>query len=140
MIKVLYIIPWQKTVGSETYVLNLVKHLNKGRYQVTVWCEGDCGPIGGEMRKAGATVIQRPMRPYRPDQILGAIRFIRRNRFDIVQSMMYGPNFMDAFVCWLSRVGVFITSRRNVQHSAGPLKMHVGERLRNMMTDHIIAN
>lgn len=140
MIKVLYIIPWLKTGGSETYVLNLVKHLNKERFQVTVWCEGEWGPIGDEMRKAGVTVIHRPMLPYRPDHVLGMVRYIRKNRFDIVQSLKYGPNFMDALVCKLSHIKVFISSRRNIRHWSGTLKMHVGERLRNLMTDHIIAN
>jgi glycosyltransferase involved in cell wall biosynthesis len=139
MTKVLFIIPWLKTGGSETYVLNLVKHLNVERYQVTVWCEGEWGPIGDKIRKTGITVIQRPIRPYRPDHVLGMVRYIRKNRFDIVQSLKYGPNFMDALVCKLSRK-VFISSRRNIRHWSGALKMHVGERLRNLMTDHIIAN
>jgi glycosyltransferase involved in cell wall biosynthesis len=140
MTKVLYIMPWPRTAGSETHVLDLVRHLNRQRYQVTVWYEGDWGEIGDEIGKAGAKVIRRPMRPYRPDHVLGAIGLIKKNRFDIVHSLKHGPNFMDAVVCKLSRVRVFITSRRNIRHEAGPLNLHIGERLRNLMTDHIIAH
>ncbi len=80
------------------------------------------------------------MRPYRPDHVLGAIGFIRKGRFDIVHSLSYGPNFTDALVCRLSRVKVFITSRRSIRHRTGPLNLHIGERLRNLMTDHVIAS
>jgi glycosyltransferase involved in cell wall biosynthesis len=140
MFKVLYIIACLKTGGSEKYLLGLVKNLNKEQYQVTVWCEGAWGPAGDEIRKAGATVIQSPYRPYRLDHMFGAIRFIRRNRFDIVHSLKYNTNFMDALVSKLSRVKVFITSRRNIPYWINPHKMNDGERIRNMMTDRIIAN
>jgi glycosyltransferase involved in cell wall biosynthesis len=140
MIKVLYIIACLKTGGSEVYLLNLVKNLDRERFQVTVWCEGDWGPTGDKLRSAGATVIQRPCRPKRPDHVLGAIRYIRRNRFDIVHSLKYGAIFMDAVITKTARVGVFISSRRNLPHWINQVKMHNGERLRNKLTNHIIAN
>jgi glycosyltransferase involved in cell wall biosynthesis len=140
MIKILYIIVCLKPGGSEKYLLDLVKHLNPEQYKVTVWCEEAWGPAGDEMRKAGATVIQRPNRPIRPDHVLRNLRFIRGNRFDIVHSLKYNANFVDPLVCKLSRVKVFMTSRRNLRHWAPPPKLRMGDRLRNAMTDHIIAN
>ncbi len=140
MIKILYIIVCLRPGGSEKYLLDLVRHLNPEQFKITVWCEEDWGPAGDEMRKAGATVIQRPNRPSRPDHVLRLFRFIRRNRFDIVHSVKYGPNFVDPLVCKLSRVKVFMTSRRNLRHWAREPKLRMGDRLRNAMTDHIIAN
>ncbi len=140
MIKILYIIVCLRSGGSEKYLLDLIKNMNPEQYQVTVWCEEDWGPAGDEMKKAGATVIQRPNRPTRPDHVLRLFRFIRRNRFDIVHSVKYGPNFVDPLVCKLARVKVFMTSRRNLRHWAGEPKLRVGDRLRNSMTNHIIAN
>lgn len=140
MIEILFIISGPGTAGSETYLLNLVRHLNKRRFHVTVWYDGDRGGKGDMMAKAGASVLHRPIRPFRPDHVLGALRLLRKVRFDIVQSLRYGPNFTDALVCKLSRVKVFITSRRNIGHEHGRLNQHMGERLRNLMSDHIIAH
>jgi glycosyltransferase involved in cell wall biosynthesis len=140
MIKILYIIACLKTGGSEKYLLNMIKNLDKDRYQVTVWCEGAWGPTGDEIRKAGAAVVQRPLRPGRPDQLLGGIRYMRRNRFDIVHSLKYNTNFMDALVSKASRVKVFITSRRNLPFWINSDRIRNAERIRNALTDRVIAN
>lgn len=140
MIKILYIIACLKTGGSEKYLLNMIKNLDKDRYQVTVWCEGAWGPTGDDIRKAGATVVQRPLRPGRPDQLLGGIKYIRKNRFDIVHSLKYNTNYMDALVSKASRVKVFITSRRNLPFWIKADKVRYPERIRNLMTDRVIAN
>ncbi len=139
MIKILYIIACLKTGGSEKYLLNMIKNLDKDRYQVTVWCEGAWGPTGDEIRKAGAAVVQRPLRPGRPDQLLGGIRYIRKNKFDIVHSLKYNTNFMDALVSKGSRVKVFMTSRRNLPFWIKADKVRNPERIRNALTDRVIS-
>jgi glycosyltransferase involved in cell wall biosynthesis len=139
MTKILYIIACLRTGGSEAYLLNLVQSLSKERYQVTVMCMGDWGPAGDELIKAGATVVRRHLRPRLVD-VLGAVRFIRRERFDIVHSLKYGPSYLDPVVSKLSRVKIFIGSRRNLPHWVDPTNVQLDDKLRNMFTDHIIAN
>jgi glycosyltransferase involved in cell wall biosynthesis len=140
MIKILYFIVCLRPGGSDKYLLDLVKNLDPEQFQVTVWCEGAWGPAGDEMRKAGIKVIQQCNKPNRPLQILRAFRYIRRNHFDIVHTLKYRPNFVDPFVCRMSRVKVFITSRRNPRWWDLPPKLIFSVWLRNKMTDHVIAN
>jgi glycosyltransferase involved in cell wall biosynthesis len=140
MIKILYIIACLKTGGSEKYLLNMIKNLDKDRYQVTVWCEGAWGPAGDAIRKAGASVVQRPLRPGRLDQLIGGIRYIRKSRFDIVHSLKYNTNYMDALVSKAARVKVFVTSRRNLPFWIKADKVRYPERIRNLLTDRVIAN
>ena len=139
MTKILYMIACLQNGGAEAYLLNLVRNLSKERYQLTVWCEGAWGPAGDVLRKAGVTVIHRRLRP-RPRDVLGAIRILRRERFDIVHSLKYGPTYIDPLVCKFSRVKVFIGSRRNLPHWVDTTKFVTADRIRNMLTDHIIAN
>ncbi|HEY3420749.1 MAG TPA: glycosyltransferase [Methanomassiliicoccales archaeon] len=139
MTKILYMIACLRTGGSEAYLLNLVKSINKEHYQVTVWCEGEWGPAGDELRKAGATVIQRRLRP-RPGEVLGAIRFLRRERFDLVHSLKYGPTYIDPLVVKLCRIKVFIGSRRNLPHWVNSTQYLTADKIRNRLTDYIIAN
>ena len=120
-------------------MLNLVRNLNKERYQITVWCEGEWGPAGDELRKAGATVIQQRLRP-RPREVIRAIRLLRRERFDIVHSLKYGPTYIDPLVCKISRVKVFIGSRRNLPHWVNQMQFTTADRIRNWLTDHVTAN
>jgi glycosyltransferase involved in cell wall biosynthesis len=139
MTKILYMIACLRTGGSEAYLLNLVKNLNKEHYQVTVWCEGEWGPAGDDLRKAGATVIQQRLRP-RPREVIRAIRLLRRERFDIVHSLKYGPTYIDPLVSRISRVKVFIGSRRNLPHWVNSMQFTTADRIRNWLTDHVTAN
>jgi len=134
MTKILYMIACLRTGGSEAYLLNLVRNLDKDRYQITVWCEGEWGPAGDELRKAGATVIQQRLRP-RPREVIRAIRLLRRERFDIVHSLKYGPTYIDPLVCKISRVKVFIGSRRNLPHWVNQMQFTTADRIRNKLTD-----
>ncbi len=139
MTKILFMIACLRTGGSEAYLLNLVRNLDKDRYQITVWCEGEWGPAGDELRKAGATVIQQRLRP-RPREVIRAIRLLRRERFDIVHSLKYGPTYIDPLVCKISRVKVFIGSRRNLPHWVNQMQFTTADRIRNKLTDHVTAN
>jgi len=139
LIKVLYILPWLKTGGSETYVLNLAKSMDPKEFEVLVWCRGEWGPIGDELGKLGVKVMEGPMSPYRPGQLLAFWRYIRRERVDIVHSLNYRPNPTDAIVTKLA-LKKFVSSRRNMRHWEGGQKLHLGERIRNRFTDKVVAN
>ncbi len=139
MTKILFMIACLRAGGSEAYLLNLVKNIDQKRFQVTVWCEGEWGPAGDDLIKAGATVFQRRLSA-RPGDIIKAVRYIRRERFDIVHSLKYGPSYIDPLVTKMARVKVFVGSRRNLPHWVTSMRITNPDRIRNSMTDHIIAN
>ena len=128
--KVLYILPWLRTGGSERYVANLCRNLDRERFETVVLYRGEWGPIGDELKAAGIRTVHNPMKVYRPDQLFGFYRLLRKEGIDIVHSLNYRPNFTDALLTkWAGRK--FVSSRRNLRFWKGSDKLHWGERLRN---------
>ncbi len=137
--KVLYILPWLRTGGSERYVANLCRNLDRERFETVVLYRGEWGPVGDELKAAGIRTVHNPMRVYRPDQLFGFYRLLRKEGIDIVHSLNYRPNFTDALLTkWAGRK--FVSSRRNLRFWKGSDKLHWGEGLRNRRTDLVIAN
>ncbi len=137
--KVLYILPWLRTGGSERYVANLCRNLDRERFETVVLYRGEWGPVGDELKAAGIRTVRNPMKLYRPDQLFSFYRLLRNEGIDIVHSLNYRPNFTDALLTkWAGRK--FVSSRRNLRFWKGSDKLHWGERLRNRRTDLVIAN
>jgi L-malate glycosyltransferase len=137
--KVLYILPWLRTGGSERYVANLCRNLDRERFETVVLYRGEWGPIGDELKAAGIRTVRNPMKVYRPDQLFGFYRLLRKEGVDIVHSLNFRPNFTDALLTkWAGRK--FVSSRRNLRFWKGSDRLHWGERLRNDRTDLVIAN
>ena len=139
-IKVLYLIPQLLTGGTERHLCDLVTHLNSEKFEPVVWCIGQWGPIGDEITSAGIKVINQPLRIYRIDGIIKAFWFVRKGRFDIFHSYSYGSFFIDAIISKVAGVPIYISSRRNIRHWKGGNKLHLGERIRNWISDVIVAN
>lgn len=137
--KILFILPWLRTGGSERYVANLNRYLDRDRYETVVVYRGDWGPIGDELIALGLKPVHNPMKVYRPDQLIKFSLMLRREGVHIVHSLNYRPNFTDAMMTKM--VGrKFISSRRNLRFWKGSERLHRGERWRNGMTDLVIAN
>jgi glycosyltransferase involved in cell wall biosynthesis len=138
-IRILLILPWLRTGGSERYVANLCRYMDKDRFETLVLYRGDWGPIGDEMVSSGTRPIHNPMKVYRPDQLIRFYALLRREKVHIVHSLNYRPNFSDAMMTKIARTK-FVSSRRNQRFWKGSERLHLGERWRNSMTDLVIAN
>ncbi len=57
-VRVLYVIVDLPVGGAEEHLLSLVRNLDRDRFESTVCCIGDRGPIGKEMEAAGVRVVE----------------------------------------------------------------------------------
>lgn len=119
-------------------VLQLSEGLKLRGFEIKIVCRGEMGEIADRLIEKGFDVIFNPMRPYRPDQLFRFLLFLRRNSIPIVHSYNYGGNFSDALMAKLAG-SHFISSRENMRHWDLHQRMHFGERIRNRLTDDIIA-
>jgi glycosyltransferase involved in cell wall biosynthesis len=100
---------------------------------------GDWGPIGDELKVKGILILHNPMKVYRPDQLFRFYYLLLREKVDLVHSLNYRPNFTDSMLTKMAGKK-FVSSRRNLRFWEGSERLHWGERLRNRLTDLIIAN
>lgn len=141
-IKILYFIPQLTVGGTERHLCDLIKHLNKEKYEPTVWSPGPWGPIGDELTQSGIKVVRFMF----PDNILALDRliklfcYLRCNKFDIFQSYGYGPHYKDAVIAKLIGIPIYISTRRNMRYWKHGENLHFGERIRNALSRIIVAN
>ena len=92
--------------GSERLLFSLVTHLDRTRYEPTVYCTYEAGPMGERIAQAGITVVDRVMRN-RWD-FVGLCRTavsLRRERFDILYTnntpltMLWGT-----VLAWIAKI------------------------------------
>jgi glycosyltransferase involved in cell wall biosynthesis len=100
---------------------------------------GEWGSIGDEFKAMGTPMVHNPMKVYRPDQLLSCLWKVRKEKVDIVHSLNYRANFTDALIAKMAGAK-FVSSRRNVRFWEGSDRLSWGERVRNSLTDLIIAN
>jgi L-malate glycosyltransferase len=105
--------------GTEVQLTQIAARMNSERYRVTVGCLRAEGPLLPMLKSAGI-----PVKEFRPAeglltrsgvaQILRLARFLRRERFDVVQTNDLYSNLLGVPAAWLARVPVIISSRRDL--------------------------
>jgi len=140
-IKVIYFIPQLTVGGTERHVCDLVTHLDKEAFEPVVWCPGSWGPIGDELVDAGIETVRFKLpRVLLVHRFIKLILYLKRKNFQIFHSYGYWPICIDAVIAKLAGIPIYISSRRNIRHWDGGVKLHFGERIRNYFSDLIVAN
>jgi len=141
-LRVLFYVPQLGVGGTELHVLALARRLAGDGFGCAVWRSGPSGPVEGLLNKAGIETFYGPLGA-RPAAWLGMgalVRGFRERDFDILHSYGYGPHYLDALVAKWAGIPVYISSRRNVRHWEGGDRLGLAERLRNRLSDAVVAN
>jgi glycosyltransferase involved in cell wall biosynthesis len=107
--RVLFVIVDLTVGGAEDHLLSLVRDLDRDRYQPSVCCIGQRGPIGEEIESAGVPVAElRRLRKGGFDHGIVALlrERIRREKIDLVHSHMYHANLYGRLAAFREDVGV----------------------------------
>jgi glycosyltransferase involved in cell wall biosynthesis len=125
--------------GAEETALNLVRHL-PSRFEPLVCCIHEAGPIGEEMRRAGAPVAVLGLTPglRRPGDVNGIRRYLRETRPAIVHTFLLTASLYGRLAAILARVPVVIGTEMNVYANKRPAHAFA-ERLLMAGTDRVIA-
>src|SRR5690606_27562604 len=101
-IKILYTIPNFDTAGSGKVVYDLVKGLDKNKFEVEVACSSNRGSFFNEINNLGIPIhIVNTTTNYRPySSLIFRIKkirsFFRKNEFDIIHSWHWSSDWTEA--------------------------------------------
>ena len=126
MTRVLFLIDELDVGGTEQQILELVKRIDRRRYEPLVCCFRP-GRVSGEIAAAGVRVIELPKRG-KIDPVLVArlVRLMRRERIDLVQTYLFTANTWGRLAALIARVPLIVTSERNVDMWEEPYKQRLG--------------
>lgn len=146
-IRILYIIGRLDVGGAEGHLVQVLRRLDRGRFDPVLFCLSRLGPLAAEVEALGVPievlgfegVFRRPWAM--PALIADGVRRIRRYRPDIVHTYLYHPNILGGLMSRLAGVPVLITSRRSLGlYKDGHPHLQWGEDLINLVTDAVTVN
>jgi glycosyltransferase involved in cell wall biosynthesis len=114
-INVLRVITWLPLGGIERRLVELLPRIHGERFNITLCCLRERGPLAERLEAAGIPVICVPMRSrLDPRGIRNLTRLMRDRHIDIVHSHMYRSNVPATLAGRLARVPVVISQIHNV--------------------------
>ncbi len=126
--------------GAEEMVLNLVRHL-PARFEPTVVCIHDAGPIGEEIRRTGVRFEVLGLTPglRRPTDVLRLRDFLHALQPDIVHTFLLTGSVYGRFAAMMARVPIVIGTEVNI-YERKQLVHRLAERWLMRGTDAVIAS
>jgi len=116
-IKILFTIPNFDTAGSGKVVYDLVKNLDKTKFEPEICCFHNKGVFFKEVEKLGVKIHIFPFttsyKPYAtfPMRVLKISRFLKRNKYDIVHSWHWSSDFSEALAAKLAGIKYLYTKK-----------------------------
>ena len=140
--RVLYTVNRMDVGGSQTHLLQVLRLLDRERFDPVLCCLTGKGALLDVARATGTTVISgglsRLKSPRTPAALARLASLMRRERFDVVHNYLLRANVIGTLAARLARVPVVLTSKRGCHERRG-LEM-VGARLSNRLADCVTAN
>ncbi|HXJ99830.1 MAG TPA: glycosyltransferase, partial [Gelidibacter sp.] len=109
-IKILYTIPNFDTAGSGKVLYDLVKGLDKTKFEVEIACSSNRGGFFKEIQSLGVPIhiveTTTTYRPYSslPIRIISIRKFLKTNNYDIVHSWHWSSDWTEALAARLANV------------------------------------
>jgi L-malate glycosyltransferase len=144
-IEILFLIDqFKNTGGTETHLARLIAGLPAQTFRCSV-ATFDLGatPLLDELRSRGVPVIHLPVaREYVPNATVQAwrlSRLIRRNHYDIVQTLHQKADTYGALIAWLSGARHLVSSKRDTGELRKPLHVFLNRRLKSLFDAFIMV-
>ncbi|MDG2303909.1 MAG: glycosyltransferase [Candidatus Binatia bacterium] len=138
-LRVLFIIDELDIGGTEQQILELVKRIDRERFEPHVCCFR-YGRKAKEIASFGVPVHHEPKRMRAdPGLILRLASLMKRERFDIVQTYLWTANTWGRLAARLAGVPIIVASERNVDIWEEAYKRVIGRWLARR-TDCVVAN
>jgi glycosyltransferase involved in cell wall biosynthesis len=140
--RVLYTINRMDVGGSQTHLLQVLRLLDRTRFEPLLCCLTGKGTLLETARATGATVVSGGLGRLKAPGALPALarlaRFMRRERVDIVHNYLLRANVVGTLAARAARVPVVLTSKRGCHERRG-LEL-AGARLSNRLADCVTTN
>lgn len=98
-------------------MLNIVKNIDRERFEISVCCLGEKGIIGEQIQSYGIDVVSfnfKRIGSFNVSLLHKLWKLIKIRKFDIVHTHMYHANLYGRLAAWLARVPVIFASIHNI--------------------------
>jgi glycosyltransferase involved in cell wall biosynthesis len=137
--RALFLIDELDVGGTEQQILELVRRLDRGRYDPFVVCFRP-GRVAGEIQDLGVPVVTLPKRGKADVRLVAAlVRLMRARKVGLLQTYLFTANTWGRVAGIIARVPVLVSSERNVDMWEEAYKRVIGIRL-DRWTSATIAN
>jgi glycosyltransferase involved in cell wall biosynthesis len=141
--RVCFLIDELATAGTETQLLALIRHLDRRRVRPYLVLLRGNDPRSQALEPAGCPVWRLGVRSLgRLAALLKAIRFVRflrRERIDVLQAYFPDSSYFGVPAAWLAGVRHRVRTRNNIGHWLTPAHRFLG-RVLNLFTTLTVAN
>ncbi|HEY7158879.1 MAG TPA: glycosyltransferase [Gemmataceae bacterium] len=142
-VRVCFLIDELASAGTETQLLALIRHLDRRRVRPYLCLLRGDSPVSQALEPDDCPILRLGVRSlHRPATLLRAwrfIRFLRRERIDVVQAYFPDSSYFGVPAAWLAGVKHRLRTRNNIGHWLTPLHRRLGRAL-NAFTTRTIAN
>jgi hypothetical protein len=140
VLSVLQLIPTLDRSGAEKQMVLLAKGLPTDRFRVEVATLTRMGPLLAELEVAGIPITALGKR-FKVDPMVLArlVRFLKENRFDVVQTWIFAANTYGRVAARLARVPIVITTEMAVDLWKGKSQRWIDRRLARWC-DRLVGN
>ena len=142
-IRIVYTIKSMEVGGSQTHLLQVLRLLDRRRFDPVLYCLTGEGVLQENVRALDVPVIDGGARSgFKGRQSLAAIlrlaRYLRRERADVVHNYLLRANAVGSVAARLAGIPVVLCSKRGCHERRG-LEL-AGARLGNWLADRVTAN
>ena len=142
-VRVCFLIDELASAGTETQLLALIRHLKRDRVLPYLCLLRGDNPRSQALEPETCPVLRLQVRSLRnPRTLIQAgrfIRFLRRERIDVVQAYFPDSSYFGIPAAWLAGVKHRLRTRNNVGHWITPLHRQLG-RVLNLFTTATLVN
>jgi glycosyltransferase involved in cell wall biosynthesis len=142
-LRVCFLIDELAPAGTETQLLALIRHMDRRRVRPYLCLLRGDSPLSQSLepddcpiRRLGVYSLHHPGTLVRTWQF---VRFLRRERIDVLQTYFPDSSYFGIPVAWLAGVPHRVRTRNNIGHWLTPLHRRLG-RLLNTLTTRTVAN
>ncbi len=114
-INVLYVIWSLGLGGAEQVIINLIKGIDKDKFQPFVCCLNDKGPFAGELEQLGVKIFALHKKPGADLATIGKIKkILKEKHIDIIHPHLWGANFWGRLAAKAAGTKTVVITEHNV--------------------------
>ena len=143
MIKICYIIGQLTMGGAEKQLFQLVRSIDKKKFQPVVISLSEDGFWAEEIRKIGIQVMEiRRHKSKEFNRLIKLIKFLRKEKPDIVHTYLFSANTYGRIAAILAKIPVIIASERNAGEMGKDKNRYMIyiDKILSLFSDGIICN
>jgi glycosyltransferase involved in cell wall biosynthesis len=125
--------------GAERQVVDLAKHLDRGRFEPLLCCLDGTRTLFDLNPSPTPIAMAKRRAKFDPTPFLRVAWLLRRRSIDVVHSFLFDAEMIGRVAGWVTNVPAVIASERNSDYPPTPIKDRV-QRVTRPLVDLLIAN